>query len=102
MSDKDQQKYLINLLDKYIDDKQQEINYICSHLHIAGVQSLGPSRILSYENKHKLMKLCGFNTETVKWKLLYRGTIDGFAAKDFHQKCDGIQKTLTIIKTNEK
>ena len=32
--------------------------------------------------------------------LLYQATRDGFSAKAFHQKCDGYQNTLTIIKTN--
>ena len=29
----------------------------------------------------------------------YRATRDGFSAKDFHNKCDGIPNTLTIIKS---
>ena len=33
------------------------------------------------------------------WKLIYRGTRDGFGAKDFHRECDGVAKTVTIIKT---
>ena len=30
--------------------------------------------------------------------LLYRGSKDGFKAKDFHSKCDGHSNTITIIK----
>ena len=30
--------------------------------------------------------------------LLYRATRDGFDAKDFHSRCDGKAKTITIIK----
>jgi hypothetical protein len=33
------------------------------------------------------------------WKLIYRGTRDCFGAKDFHRKCDGVAKTVTIVKT---
>ena len=33
------------------------------------------------------------------WKLIYRGTRDGFGAKDFHRECDGVAKTVTIVKT---
>ena len=33
-------------------------------------------------------------------KLLYRATNDGFSTKDFHSKCDGVAKTVTIIKNN--
>jgi hypothetical protein len=34
-----------------------------------------------------------------KWKLLYRGTDDGFAAADFHERCDSKGPTITLIKT---
>jgi hypothetical protein len=34
-----------------------------------------------------------------KWKCLYRGTTDGFASSDFHEKCNGQMNTLTIILT---
>ena len=43
------------------------------------------------------MSLCKF--EDQKWKLLYRASRDGFGATDFHEKCDNIPNTLTIIKT---
>ena len=31
---------------------------------------------------------------------MYRATQDGFTANEFHSKCDGESKTITIIKTN--
>jgi hypothetical protein len=34
-----------------------------------------------------------------KWTLIYRGTKDGFGAIDFHRECDGVAKTVTIVKT---
>ena len=46
-----------------------------------------------------LNKLCGFPTEQ-KWKLLYRGSVDGFGADDFHHICDGKANTLTIVKSD--
>jgi hypothetical protein len=27
-----------------------------------------------------------------RWKLLYRGSDDGFAGSNFHKKCDGIER----------
>lgn len=45
---------------------------------------------------YDLRNLCGF--EDQKWKLIYRATKDGFRAKDFHDKCDNIPNTLTVIK----
>jgi hypothetical protein len=37
--------------------------------------------------------------EDKDWFLVYRGTLDGFGAADFHRKCDGVGKTVTIVKT---
>jgi hypothetical protein len=37
--------------------------------------------------------------ETKSWRLLYRGTRDGFGASDFHSKCDQQSNTVTIILT---
>jgi hypothetical protein len=34
-----------------------------------------------------------------KLLLLYRGTRDGFCARDFHSKNDGHSNTLTVVKT---
>ncbi len=43
-----------------------------------------------------LIELCKFSFND-KWTLLYRGTRDGFGAKEFHSKCDGKSSTLTIV-----
>jgi hypothetical protein len=45
-----------------------------------------------------LVRLCDFSTHQ-KWTLLYRGTRDGFGARNFHLKCDGHSRTLTIIRS---
>jgi hypothetical protein len=37
--------------------------------------------------------------ERKKWKLLYRGSRDGFRSSNFHEKCDGQSNTLTLIET---
>ena len=55
------------------------------------------SQILTDEQSSKLIKLCEFSLDD-KFCLLYRGSRDGFGAKDFHRKCDGHKNTLTIIK----
>ena len=35
----------------------------------------------------------------IKYKLLYRGTRDGMNASSFHQKCNSIPNTISIIQT---
>jgi hypothetical protein len=57
------------------------------------------SQILLDKQPFDLIKLCEFSLRD-KWTLLYRGTRDGFAAADFHSKCDGHKNTLTILKTH--
>ena len=49
--------------------------------------------------ENKLMELCELSS-TVELRLVYRATRDGFASKCFHQKCDGVKNTLTIVKTD--
>jgi hypothetical protein len=63
--------------------------------------NLFKSQILTNERQiTELLKLCEFSSND-KWSLLYRGTRDGFGAKDFHSKCDGHSNTLTILKAKE-
>jgi hypothetical protein len=65
------------------------------------VRSTLNSRILNAEQAKNLISLCGFSNND-RFKLIYRATKDGFAAKDFHKRCDNISKTLTIIKVKDK
>jgi hypothetical protein len=45
-----------------------------------------------------LNTICGFPMDQ-NWMLLYRASVDGFGAVDFHRKCDGQINTLTIVKS---
>ncbi|XP_065837944.1 uncharacterized protein [Oscarella lobularis] len=40
-------------------------------------------------------------TYSVNWKLIYRGTRDGFSASSFHTFCDNKGRTITLIKSVE-
>ena len=40
-----------------------------------------------------------FPADTTTWKLLYRGTRDGFDASVFHERCDNQGATVTVIKS---
>jgi hypothetical protein len=65
------------------------------------VRSALNSRILNAEQSKNLINLCCFSNND-RFKLIYRATKDGFAAKDFHRRCDNISRTLTIIKVKDK
>ena len=47
----------------------------------------------------KLFQLSTRFAEDKDWFLVYRGTLDGFGAADFHRECDGVAKTVTIVKS---
>jgi hypothetical protein len=55
------------------------------------------SAILSAEQVVKLMKLCKFK-RSARWKLLYRGSRDGFGSESFHYKCDSLPHTLVVVR----
>ena len=57
------------------------------------------STILNYKEATRLINLCEFAANQ-EFKLLYRASQNGFAAADFHKRCDGIKNTLIIIKSN--
>jgi len=38
--------------------------------------------------------------KSVAWKLLFRGSDDGFLASTFHMKCDGVPNTICVIESN--
>ena len=57
---------------------------------------LSKSLILSEAQSFQLIKLCEFSLND-KFTLLYRGSRDGFCARDFHSKCKGHSPTLTIV-----
>ena len=48
---------------------------------------------------NRLKQIDYFRNKNLSFELVFRGTRDGKTPKIFHQKCDGTQKTITIIKT---
>jgi hypothetical protein len=56
------------------------------------------SQILTGRQPFDLVKVCQFSLAD-KFSLLYRGSLHGFSADDFHLKCDGKAKTLTLVKS---
>ena len=58
------------------------------------------SDILNKELKATLTEVCGFAKDQ-KWKLIYKGSTGGFSSAEFHSKCNLIEKTLTIIKSDK-
>jgi hypothetical protein len=60
------------------------------------------NRVIGFESLivHNYLKiLTEFEKNT--WKLLYRGSRDGFKASNFHGECDNQSNTLTLIETTK-
>merc|ERR1712228_293296 len=61
------------------------------------------SKILSAKEKNKLKKMVDKHTKNEykkEWKLLYRGSRDGFAYNSFFNKCNMKKNTLCIIQSD--
>jgi hypothetical protein len=57
-------------------------------------------QLISIESTILSTKPAVFNEfERKQWKLVYRGSRDGFGLSNFHSKCDGESNTVTIIQT---
>ena len=56
------------------------------------------SKLLDMRNATNLINLCEFSRHE-NWRRIYQGSTDGFSSAHFHEKCDGVPATLTIIKT---
>jgi hypothetical protein len=57
---------------------------------------------LSYYNTKTIIKEISsiLKDDKSKWEMIYKGTWDGFKAKNFHDKCDNHPNTITIISAN--
>ena len=58
------------------------------------------SHILNEQQNFDLLRLSEFSLKE-KWILIYRGSRDGFGARDFHSKCDDKFPTLTLLKAKQ-
>ena len=56
--------------------------------------------IENFEEFNLLYERLKKNGHIIDFKLLYRKSIDGKWAKDFHKKCDNISHTISIVKSN--
>ena len=75
---KNSKKIKLNI-DSKIIEKKSELDFIVNEL----------------KNKDQ------FFNNNISFKLIYRGTRDGHLSSDFHKKCDGFDKTITLIKTQK-
>jgi hypothetical protein len=54
--------------------------------------------VMDLRDATKLINLCEFSRHQ-KWQCIYQASSDRFSSSNFHERCDGIRATLTIVKT---
>jgi hypothetical protein len=53
-------------------------------------------------NYHFMDQISTILNDKSEWKIIYKGTKNGFRAKNFHDKCDNHPNTITIISANNR
>ena len=95
---------------KEIKQNKEEIKRINEKLDILlkerALAEIIDSKIIKKNEELNLISDRIRNTELlknkkIKYKLLYRGTRDGMNASYFHQKCNSIPNTVSIIQTTK-
>ena len=84
-------KYILN------EAKYFKINHLCQ---IIKFRMHNISKILCDGYIQSILLNCSsIKTASMKLKLIYKASINGYSAKDFHFNCDNISNTLTIIES---
>ena len=86
-------------LKRELAEKRAKLDKTMSTLFLNQINNI-PSQMLLASEKLYLNNLCSLRGQkTTKWEMIFRASKDGFRAKQFHAKCDGFARTLTVIKT---
>ena len=100
----------MNEMKKEIKENKEEIKKINEKLDILLKEKAKAddidSKIIKKNEELNLISDRIRNTELlknkkIKYKLLYRGTRDGMNPSSFHQKCNGIPQTVSIVQTTK-
>ena len=96
---KDTQQTLEKLKERLIELKYKDNSYKTTPYSKITSYSSNLTKIEDIEFLNERFKLKNPEISKIDYILLYRGTRDGDKAKDFHDKIDGISKTLCVIRT---
>lgn len=96
---KDTKRTLEKLKERLIELKYNTESYKNTPYSMITTYSSNLTKIEDIEFLNKRFKLKNPEISKIDYILLYRGTRDGDKAQNFHDKIDGISKTLCVIKT---
>src|SRR5690606_32454027 len=57
--------------------------------------------ILTTGQSFQLIKWLGVGYEDSEWEVAWKGSKDGFNSNIFHQKCNGVGETITVIRSTD-
>ncbi len=93
----------ITNLTAQLDQLREQFDQICSQTILKSLNNEGHWKfhdsqvVCTLEEKDNIRK---FFTKTIKQvKFLFRASDHGFCVKKFHEKCDSIPNTLTVVRT---
>ena len=85
------------------DNPYYTIDQLIQDLILLYFHALIDTKILTRKEQNKLLQMVENHLDDKysgnEWKLLYRGSRDGFGREKFHQKCDLKENTICIIQT---
>ena len=96
---KDTQQILEKLKERLIELKYKNYSNYDTPYSMITINSSNLTNIEDIEFLNERFKLKNPAISKIDYILLYRGTRDGDRAKDFHDKINGISKTLCVIRT---
>ena len=97
--DKENQKNIYNIIDHFLKDLDNNLNYKMPEFKINGIAK--ESNIIKNIKEESIIGNKLSISKIIKYRLLYRATRDGDSAKLFHLKCDNFHNLAVIIETRE-
>ena len=84
--------------DLYSLHKSNRVNCLIVLVDPAVQSLLKRSTILHGNIAHAKQLVEWVEDQRFGWKLCYRASVDGWKGEDFHQKCDDVGQTVTLVK----
>ena len=97
--DKENQKNIYNIIDHFLKDLDNSLNYTMPEFKINGIAK--ESKIIKNTKEESIIGNNLSISKHIKYRLLYRATRDGDSSKIFHLKCDNFHNLAVIIETRE-
>ena len=93
----EEQKKKIEILNKEIKEIKSELDQIKKGKEISLKTCYENSNSLIYQNEYDLIYNWICPNTKIKLELIYKASIDGDSAENFHKKCDNIHKSTLVV-----